>query len=106
MGTIKVSNQRFCSLYHVTLFCDVALYNIFVLLLNFIRTHSHTYNTNDPMELCKIVNRPINHQATTSCMGLRKKIDPKLSFQVKNQKCPQLPETLRKVVFSRFLENA
>ena len=58
MGTIKVSNQRFCSLYHVTLFCDALLHYICT-----IRTHSHTYNTNDPMELCKIVNRPIgiNH---------------------------------------------
>jgi hypothetical protein len=28
------------------------------------------------------------------------KTSRKIFFQVKNQKCPQLPETLRKVVFS------
>ena len=53
-----------------------------------IRTHSHTYNTNDPMELCKIVNRPIgiNHQATTSCMGLRKKNRSETKFSGKKPK--------------------
>ena len=97
MGTIKVSNQRFCSLYHVTLFCDALLHYICT-----IRTHSHTYNTNDPMELCKIVN-PSTTKQPLAPWDLEKKIDPKLSFQVKNQKCPQLPETLRKVVSKNFL---